>query len=85
MAQTKVKYPGLIDFENVDVHYLVVAGGGGGGYAYGGGGGAGGLKSNYGGSALSISIGTNYTVTVDAGGAAATQSGQKFQNQVSKT
>ena len=61
-----------------DVSYLVVAGGGGGGYAYGGGGGAGGYRTNYGGTALGISEATNYTVTVGAGGAAATQSGQKF-------
>lgn len=31
MAQTKVKYPGLIDFEIAAVDFLVIAGGGGGG------------------------------------------------------
>ncbi len=30
MAQTKVKYPGLIDFEIAAVDFLVIAGGGGG-------------------------------------------------------
>jgi hypothetical protein len=48
------------------VEYLVVAGGGGGGWDYGGGGGAGGLLQ---GSALSVSPGTSYTITIGAGGA----------------
>ena len=58
------------------VDYLVVAGGGGGGCAYGGGGGGGGMRStvtNTGGggtleSALAVSGGVTYTVTVGAGG-----------------
>lgn len=64
--------------------YLVVAGGGGGGAAdagstnYGGGGGAGGLRSTVtatggGGSiesAIGVTSGTNYTITVGAGGTA---------------
>lgn len=56
--------------------YLVVAGGGGGGFERGGGGGAGGLRSTVtatggGGSLetpLNLLSGTNYTVTVGAGG-----------------
>jgi hypothetical protein len=56
--------------------YLVVAGGGGGGGSYGGGGGAGGLRSTVGAtggggsleSALSLSSGVGYTVTIGAGG-----------------
>ncbi len=64
---------------NMTVDYLVVAGGGGGG-AKGGGGGAGGLRSTVtatggGGSlesALSLTNGTAYTVTVGAGGTAST-------------
>jgi hypothetical protein len=63
---------------NLLVDYLVVAGGGGGGGNLGGGGGAGGLRSTVtatggGGSlesALSLASGTNYTVTIGAGGAA---------------
>ena len=58
------------------VDYLVVGGGGAGGYL-GGGGGAGGLRTSYGStsgggasaeSSLSLSINTNYTVTVGPGG-----------------
>ena len=48
MAQTKVKYPGLIDFETVTVDFLVIAGGGGGPSGYqAGGGGAGGYRASY--------------------------------------
>mgnify|MGYP003117380350 CR=1 FL=1 len=64
-----------------NVDFLVIAGGGGGGgNGYGGGGGAGGYRASYnneasggGGSsesALSLAIGTQYTVTVGAAGAA---------------
>ena len=58
------------------VDYLVVGGGGAGGYL-GGGGGAGGLRTSYGStsgggaaaeSSLSLSLNTNYTVTVGTGG-----------------
>ncbi len=56
------------------VEYLVVAGGGSGGGAntgtqqFGGGaGGAGGYRTNYAGTALSLNVATNYTVTVGAG------------------
>ena len=61
-----------------NVDYLVVAGGGSGSGANGGGGGAGGLRTSYGSTSgggssaetqLNIDAGTNYTVTVGAGGA----------------
>jgi hypothetical protein len=66
--------------QNLTCDYLVVAGGGGGAGWYGGGGGAGGLRSTAGvtggggslESALSLSSGTGYTVTVGAGGASQT-------------
>ena len=69
------------------VDYLVVAGGGGGG-CRGGGGGAGGLRStmnNTGGggsleSALNVTKGINYTVTVGAGGAGSTNVANKGTN-----
>lgn len=47
------------------VDYLVVAGGGGGGGTHGGGGGGGGLKT---GTAVTLQLNTDYTVTVGAGG-----------------
>ena len=56
---------------SISCEYLVVAGGGGGGasrFTGGAGGGAGGYLTNVGGSALALSSGTNYTVTVGAGG-----------------
>ena len=34
MAQTKVKYPGLMSFESPEIEYLVVAGGAGGGLGW---------------------------------------------------
>jgi hypothetical protein len=49
------------------VEYLVVAGGGAGGNGMGAGGGAGGLIHNYGGTALTLTAGNNYTVTIGAG------------------
>jgi len=53
----------------IDVYYLLIAGGGSGGNGYGGaGGGAGGLLTNYGSTALSITKGTNYNVTIGTGG-----------------
>ena len=52
----------------IAVEYLVVAGGGGGGIDIGGGGGAGGYQTG----TTAASIGTSYTVTVGAGGAANT-------------
>lgn len=64
----------------LNVEYLVVAGGGAGGSDGGGGGGAGGYRSSVAGessgggasaeSALTLSPGTNYTVTIGAGGSA---------------
>ena len=60
---------GLTAAPPLSVSYLVVAGGGGGGNGSGGaGGGAGGYKTNYGGTALTLATGTNYAVTVGAGG-----------------
>ena len=56
-------------FNSTNLNYLVVAGGGGGGSHGGGGGGAGGLLQ---GSALTLSGGITYTVTVGAGGAGGT-------------
>ncbi len=63
------------------VHYLVVAGAGSGGgvsasggyHAAGGGGGAGGYRTNYGGTPLTLALGTNYGVTVGAGAPLANQ------------
>ena len=58
-----------------DAAYLIVAGGGGGGkdacsVGYAGGGGAGGYRTNYGGTAISLTVGVEYTIVVGAGGAA---------------
>jgi hypothetical protein len=50
-----------------DVEYLVIGGGGGGGGNFGGGGGAGGFRTNLGSSLMSVTSGTNYTVTIGAG------------------
>ena len=53
----------------IDIYYLLIAGGGSGGNGYGGaGGGAGGLLTNYGSTALSMTKGTNYNVTIGTGG-----------------
>jgi hypothetical protein len=49
-----------------EVEYLVVAGGAGGGSLHGGGGGAGGFRT---GTGLSVTAGTDYTITVGGGGA----------------
>ena len=65
----------LVSNVPLTVDYLVVAGGGGGGTRFGGGGGAGGYRTNYGGTALTITPSTNYTVTIGAGGAAGAVSG----------
>ncbi|MFZ4397820.1 MAG: glycine-rich domain-containing protein, partial [Kiritimatiellia bacterium] len=51
-----------------DVEYLIVGGGGGGGAFRGGGGGAGGYRSNVGGTPLTISGSSNYTIVVGNGG-----------------
>jgi hypothetical protein len=50
-----------------EVEYLVVAGGGGGGMSIAGGGGAGGFRT---GTGLSVTAGTDYTITVGSGGQA---------------
>ena len=66
-----------------DIEYLLVAGGGSGGGSNAGGGGAGGLLTNYGGTAIALSEGTAYTVTVGGGGAAAdTNDGSNGENSV---
>lgn len=52
----------------VTLDYLIVAGGGGGGRSSGGGGGAGGYLTTIGATAAGFLTGTNYSVTVGAGG-----------------
>jgi len=65
------------------VEYLVVAGGGGGGAGgAGGGGGAGGLRS---GTGLSVTSGIAYTVTVGAGGTAATNGANSIFSTITST
>lgn len=68
-------------YVSFDIQYLVVAGGGGGNNNRSGGGGAGGLLS---GITSSISLNTNYTVTVGAGGSFSTNgSDSTFSTTVS--
>ena len=69
---------------NGSAEYLVVAGGGGGGNNDGGGGGAGGLLTNYGGSAITLTQGNTYTITVGGGGAGVSgeNSGSDGENSV---
>jgi len=55
--------------QSYDAEYLVVAGGASGSSSRGGGGGAGGYLTNFGGTAIGLSPGTTYTITVGAGGA----------------
>ena len=64
--------------------YLVVAGGGSAGSQNAGGGGAGGLLTNYGGSAITLTQGATYTITVGAGGGSVSGSnnGNDGQNSV---
>ena len=72
--------------QKLTVSYLVIAGGAGGGSNRGGGGGAGGYRNAYasessggGGStetALTLVVGTSYSVTVGAGGAGGTNQGK---------
>ena len=50
------------------IEYLVVAGGGSAAFSKAGGGGAGGMRTNFGGTALTVNGGTTYTATVGAGG-----------------
>ena len=74
-----------------DAEYLVVAGGGGGSVLHSGGGGAGGYRSSVTGessgggasaeSALSIALGTPYTITVGAGGASVAVSYSAVSNK----
>tara|TARA_R100001510_G_scaffold57600_1_gene66373 strand:+ start:1295 stop:2581 length:1287 start_codon:yes stop_codon:yes gene_type:complete len=56
--------------QTYDAEYLCVGGGASGGSGNGGGGGAGGLLSNFGGTAIALSPGSSYTVTVGGGGSA---------------
>ena len=73
----------------ISINYLVIAGGGGGNIYNGGGGGAGGYRSAYnneasggGGSAetaIDLTLGTNYTVTVGAGGTLGTSSANYYR------
>ena len=71
-------YENLSNIAPLVVEFLVVAGGASGGTLYGGGGGAGGLRTSFTNTstlnghnetALSLSVATNYTVTVGPGGA----------------
>jgi hypothetical protein len=72
-SNTNLTLSGLTVVTPLTISYLVVAGGGAGGTGNGGsgGGGAGGLLTNYGGAALTLSVSTNYPVTVGAGGSTA--------------
>jgi hypothetical protein len=63
---------------NPSIEYLIVAGGGGGHYSVGGGGGAGGFTTGF----STITQGTEYTVTVGAGGNRGTSGATGSQNLV---
>jgi hypothetical protein len=74
-------YDGAVENETTqayDSEYLIIAGGGGGGSGStpstysGAGGGAGGFRTNYGGTAVELTPGVTYTITVGTGGAGAT-------------
>jgi hypothetical protein len=75
---------GTVPFANASttVEYLVIAGGGGGGSSFGGGGGAGGYRTA---SGFSVTPGTNYTVTVGAGGAAVTSGNNSVFSTITST
>jgi hypothetical protein len=62
----------LSPLSSLSASYLIVAGGGSGGYGYGAGGGAGGMLT---GSSLTIDTNSTYLVTVGAGGAFPTTTG----------
>ena len=70
-------YDGAVTFETpqtIDHEYLIVGGGGSGGRdsiisGYGSAGGAGGYRTNYGGTAVGLTPGDTYTITVGTGGA----------------
>ncbi len=66
--------------QNLSCDYVVVAGGGGGAA---GGSGAGGFKTSIGGSPLSLTAGSNNTVTIGAGGAGANLSYQGSSGRTS--
>ena len=65
--------------QSYDVEYLLVAGGGSGGAGDAAGAGAGGHVTNFGGTAIGLTPGAVYTVTVGGGGAAAGSPGSKTQ------
>jgi len=65
--------------QSYDVEYLLVAGGGSGGAGDAAGAGAGGHLTNFGGTAIGLTPGAVYTVTVGGGGAAAGSPGSKTQ------
>lgn len=69
----------------LSTQYLVVAGGGGGGDGFGGGGGAGGYKTNFGGTALTLSTSTNYNIQVGTGGATGAPAGANGGNSIFST
>ena len=69
----------------LSTQYLVVAGGGGGGDGFGGGGGAGGYKTNFGGTALTLSTSTNYNIQVGTGGATGSPAGANGGNSIFST
>jgi hypothetical protein len=58
--------------QTYNAEYLVIGGGASGGSGNGGGGGAGGYLTNFGGTAIGLSPGVTYTVTVGGGGSATT-------------
>ncbi len=62
-----------------DAEYLLVAGGGAGGSGDGAGAGAGGHLTNFGGTAIGLTPGAVYTVTVGGGGAATGSPGTKLK------
>ena len=65
-----------------EVEYLVVAGGGGGGSNAGGGGGAGGFRT---GTGLSVTAGTDYTITVGGGGSQNTNGNDSIFSTITST
>lgn len=70
--------------QSLTADYLVVGGGGGGGNGRAGGGGGGGFRTSIGGSALSLTA-QAYTVTIGAGGAAATQGSNSIFSSITST
>jgi len=69
----------------ISMNYLIVAGGGGGGSDFAGGGGAGGYKTNFGGTALTLSSSTNYNLQVGIGGTSGSGAGGDGGNSIFNT